>query len=449
MAHNTTGGQVIIKDMSRFLAIVATWLMVLVALAQGGPGGPGGPGGQPTLSPQFNLNDWLTNEPATDRNHFPDQLPAIEGNTITVVYDKGGSAQVQLFFRNNNPDQDFTGQLIVEDARYIHDSAPLPVPWGSPPPVTIPDTILSAPTVSLNIAKLATAPATLTISGLPAFVTKGHIQLQMRAEGNFGAQVAGSQSLVPWSGGLTSQKVLITYAQPTGVMVPVWTEVAELSCTMAQGESILTDVSSSLSKGLFYSNLFWYFLPQGAMHYTLFTSPTDVKFNLSKFVIDMSAPGAEPGGCVDINTFLGILNHSQGIFAVGRRAEIDGPYGFLTNEFVPIGWDASQSGLYIRVAFDYHFQLVSGGLVYDSAMAYRYDLQGSVFMNPAFEWDFYGSWQSIANNSVFGLAYRRFLHQEDLPYTHPAYYFQPLNAGPTAGQSEVSQFTPVSISQVH
>jgi hypothetical protein len=437
------------RDMGKFLAVLVTWLMVLVALAQGGPGGPGGPGGQPTLSAQFNLNDWMVNEPATDKNHFPDQLPAVEGNTITVVYDKGGSAQVQLFFRNNNPNQNFTGQLIVEDARYIHDSAPLPVPWGSPPPVTIPDTILSAPTVSLNIASLATAPTTLTISGLPAFVTKGHIQLQMRAEGNFGAQVTGSQSLVPWSGGLSSQKVLITYAPPTGVMVPVWTEVAELSCTMAQGESTLADVSSSLSKGLFFSNLFWYFLPQGAMHYTHWTSPTDVKFNLSKFVIDMGYPGAEPGGCVDINTFLGILNHSQGIFAVGRRAKIAGPYGFLTNEFVPSGWDASQSSLYIRVAFGYHYQLVSGGQVYDSAMAYRYDLQGSVFMNPAFMWDFNGSWQSFASSSVFGLAYRRFIEQEDLPYTHPAYYFQPYSAGPTAGQSEVPEFTPVSISQVH
>jgi len=146
--------------------------------------------------------------------------------------------------------------LIVEDARYIHDTAPLSVPWGSPPPVTIPDTILSAPTVSLNIASLATAPATLTISGLPAFVTKGHIQLQMRAEGNFGAQVAGSQSLVPWSGGLTSQKVLITYAPPTGVMVPVWTEVAEMSCTMAQGESVYTGISPELTKGLYYGNVF-------------------------------------------------------------------------------------------------------------------------------------------------------------------------------------------------
>ena len=90
--------------MGKFLAVVATWLMVLVALGQGGPGGSGGsggsggPGGQPTLSAQFNLNDWMTNEPATDKNHFPDQLPAVEGNTITVVYDKGGSAQVQLFF---------------------------------------------------------------------------------------------------------------------------------------------------------------------------------------------------------------------------------------------------------------------------------------------------------------------------------------------------------------
>lgn len=233
-------------------------------------------------------------------------------------------------------------------------------------------------------------------------------------------------------------------------MQPVWIELAQLSCTMAQGGVTASQLSTSLTQGLYFSSIFWYWLPDGGMSYTVFTSTSDVHFNLTEFLGDMQEAGSEPGGCVDINSFLGLLHHSQGISAIGRKAGIaTEPVRFVTNEFVPIGWDASQSGLYIRVAFDYHFQLVSGGLVYDSAMAYRYDLQGSVFMNPAFEWDFYGSWQSIANNSVFGLAYRRFLHQEDLPYTHPAYYFQPLNAGPTAGQSEVSQFTPVSISQVH
>jgi hypothetical protein len=415
--------------MGKFLAVVVTWLMVLVALGQGGPGGSGGsggsggPGGQPTLSAQFNLNDWMTNEPATDKNHFPDQLPAVEGNTITVVYDKGGSAQIQLFFRNNNPDQDFIGQLIVEDARYIHDAAPLPVPWGAPPPVTIPDTILSAPTVALNIAKLATAPATLTISGLPAFVTKGHIQLQMRAEGNFGAQVAGSQSLVPWSGGLTSQKVLITYAPPTGVMVPVWTEVAELSCTMAQGEANLFDIKRELAKGLYFGNLFAYNLgTASAVYYT-----SERKFKLKKFLdhIAPSGPGpgnAAPGNCFDVNSFLIILHHSQGVAASGHRVYL-GTEGdeleageFVTNLFCLIGSDPLDNTLFVRVYFILHFQCIVAGTVSDAAIGYWNDLVGQVHRNPAWAWYDAPSWQVVSGLEAYGLTLRRRLAEDSAAY---------------------------------
>jgi hypothetical protein len=436
--------------MKRFLAVVATWLMVLVALGQGGPGGPGGPGGQPTLSAQFNLNDWMTNEPATDKNHFPDQLPAVEGNTITVVYDKGGSAQVQLFFRNNNPNQNFTGQLIVEDARYIHDTAPLPVPWGSPPPVTIPDTILSAPTVSLNIASLATAPATLTISGLPAFVTKGHIQLQMRAEGNFGAQVAGSQSLVPWSGGLSSQKVLITYAPSTGVMVPVWTEVAELSCTMAQGESTLADVNRELVKGLYFGNIFAYNL--GTLEvpsnywYTKVTDGTRW-FDLTTFLNDRLIAGAEAANCYDINSFLMILHQAQGISASGHRIIIQPENSqivdYVTNRFCPIGSDATDLSLHVRVAFSQHFQCVVGGQVNDAALGYLHDLSGANYQNPAYGWADLPSWQVIVGQNAFGLTYRRLLMDEetgeDALYSHPQLMISCVLVGPSGPAPETRQ----------
>ncbi len=426
--------------MGKFLAVIATWLMVLVAVAQGVPGGPGGsggsggPGGQPTLSAQFNLNDWMTNEPATDKNHFPDQLPTVEGNTITVVYDKGGSAQVQIFFRNNNPQQAFVGQLIVEDARYVHDTAPLPVPWGSPPPVTIPDTILSAPTVSLNIASLATAPATLTISGLPAFVTKGHIQLQMRAEGNFGAQVAGSQSLVPWSGGLTSQKVLITYAPPTGAMTPVWTELAEMSCAMAQGESVISDINRELTKGLFFGNIFTYDLPDGPSFYCYDVGANGVIFNLKLFLAHLTA-APNQGGCKTINTFLGLLHHSQGLDVVGRRVQCsDITKSFVTNKVVPIGSDASDDLNYIRLKFAWHFQLISNGQVADASLAYRYDIQGLSYMNPAYLWNYTGSWQTMINSVIFGLAYRYHLPSEDSTEHHPTYSFDPVKIGTSPGQ---------------
>jgi hypothetical protein len=98
--------------MGKFLAVAITSLMVLVALAQGGPGGPGG-GGQPTLSLAGSFTNWTGNSPATNRFLFPAQLPSTEGFAHPVVYTKGGSAQLQIYFQNNNPQQAFVGSLIV------------------------------------------------------------------------------------------------------------------------------------------------------------------------------------------------------------------------------------------------------------------------------------------------------------------------------------------------
>ena len=437
--------------MGKFLAIVATWLMVLVALGQGGPGGPGGPGGggSPTLSPRFDLNDWMTNEPATDRFTFPNQLPAVEGNTVTVVYDKGGSAQVQLFFKNDNPQQAFVGQLIVEDARYIHDAAPLPVPWGTPPPVTIPDTILSAPTVSLNIASLATAPATLTISGLPAFVTKGHIQLQMRAEGNFGAQPAGGGLPSPWSGILSSQKVLITYAPPTGLMIPVWTEVAEMSCTMAQSQATIPDVNRELVKGLYFGNIFAYNLGTDGVP-SIWINPTS-RFKLSEFL--MHGPSGNngvpvAGNCFDVNTFLNLLHQSQGIDANGQISKlvINGQVGYewVTNRFCPIGSDPTDMALHIRVIFVSHYQTIVQGNLSDSALGYLHDLNGATHQNPAWGWPNLPAWQTILGSNAYGVTFRRKL-QGDTESVIPPFPFKQVTVGYSSPISEIRETTSYNV----
>ena len=418
MAHKITGGQVIIKDMNRFLAVVATWLMVLVALAQGGPGGPGGPGGggSPTISFVAWKTDWLGNAPATNAFYHPSHLPPVEGLLYEIVYQKGGSAQVQLFFQNNNPQQAFTGQLIVEDARYIHDSAPLSVPWGAPPPITIPDTILSAPTASLNIGIGQTAPATLTISGLPAFVTKGHIQLQLKAEGNFGAQPAGVGNPSPWNGVFNSQTVYIAYSQPTGVMVPVWIEVAELSCTMAQGESGLADVNRELVKGLYFGGIFYYNLFQAGVPPLYWV---EEPYLLTVLLGDIEdAGGPVPANCWDINGFLILLHQSQGIDATGMAEMVGQEIEFVTNPFCPIGSDPTISSNHIRVLFTGHFVCVVNSSVNDSALGYLKDLSGGIYQNPAWIWDNEDSWQVVDTPEAYGLVFRKRLpgSNENLQY---------------------------------
>ncbi len=432
------GGYGNMKDMGKFPAVVVTWLMVLVALGQGGPGGPGGPGGgMPGIAPVAAMTDWMGNEPATDKDHFPAQLPAVEGNTVTVVFDKGGSAQVQLFFTNLNPNTAFVGQLIVEDARYIHDTAPLPAPWGSPPPVTIPDTILSVPAVPLTIGIGQTAPVTLTISGLPPFVTKGHIQFQMRAEGNFGWQPVGSNVYTAYSGVFQSQKVLVTYAPPTGVMVPVWTEVAEISCTMAQGETTIGDVNKELTRGLFGGGLFMYNLwgSVSSNYYRGGELSTDFgEYNLKNLLNDFSVPGIETGNCYDVNGFLLLLHESQGVEASARRIRAEFYQPYVTNLACPIGFDSSQDSMYMRAMFTVHYQAVVMGGVSDSALAYKTDLGGSIFKLCPYSWSLSGSWQSFVPVQYHGLTFRLFLGNEDTIVPHGVLPYSHVDVGPTQSQ---------------
>ena len=457
MAHNTTGGQVNMRDMNRILAVVATWLMVLVALAQGGPGGPGG-GGQPTLSLVGSSTNWTGNSPATNRFLFPAQLPSIEGFTHPVVYTKGGSAQLQIFYQNNNPQQDFVGNLIVQDARFIHSTPPAAGTPGSPPPVTITDTILSAPTVSLSVPIGQTSPASLSLGGLPSFVTHGYIQLTMRVEGNFGAQVPGGNPS-PWSGTVTTQKVYITLSNPVGVMNPVWTELAEMSCSFAQLETTASDVNRELTTGLFDSNTFVYDLRNGGPRIYTFltdifsgTGPKVVTYNLKQH---LSHTNGRPVGCSDINAYLGLLHLAQGIECSGRVVYgvfVTGDSKYLTNEFVPIGYNRATDPN-IRVRFAWHFQLNVGGSISDAAMSYKYKLDGALWQSPAYAWSYDGSWQTQIGSNIYGHAFRQYLDLDDYFVTTSPYNFSCWLPGPSGspipGRLENKVFQTYTISEVY
>jgi hypothetical protein len=259
----------------------------------------------------------------------------------------------------------------------------------------------------------------------------------MRAEGNFGAQVAGSQSLVPWSGGLTSQKVLITYAPPTGVMVPVWTEVAEMSCTMAQGESVSTGISPELTKGLYYGNVFAYNLSDAEHHERLETLYfNNYEYDLKAFLLARTGSSTVPGNCYDVNGFLMLLHLAQGIEVIGQNVSLTDPVKmFLTNPFCPVGSDSSMDANYIRVPLSVHCHCTVDGLVHDAALAYCHNLDGSSYKNPAWLWHNLNSWQVISGNVAFGQCYREVDFSNDPSQLSPlygCYVFQPGPAGPVA-----------------
>ncbi|MBX3095354.1 MAG: hypothetical protein KF812_00690 [Fimbriimonadaceae bacterium] len=395
---------------SRLLCAILSLGLIAASLAQPG-------GGSPTLSFVPSLTNWTGNADATDKNTFPSLLPAVEGVTYKIVYEKGGTATVSISFHNNNPTDDFEGVILVQDARYIHDTEPWAVPWGAPPPVTIPDTLLSADDVALNVPINQNGSATLAFAGLPAFVTKGHIQCTLRIEGNFGVQVPGGNPS-PWNGQINFQTAYITFDDPTGVMDPVWTEMLDMSCTFAQEESAQADVIREVTQGLYFGHIFAYNLGTTA---TLYLNFTNQKYRLKAFLTDRQSNGIVPGNCYDINGFLTILIQSQGVSASGRvvqlqeniESENEESIDFFTNLFCPVGSDATNNDNYYQIRFAVHYQSTSVGSVNDGAAGYLEDLSGFTYMNPAWLWNPSGSWQTFNDPKMNGLTYRKFISGVD------------------------------------
>ena len=158
------------------------------------------------------------------------------------------------------------------------------------------------------------------------------------------------------------------------------------------------------------------------------------------------------GGCADINGFLCLLHLAQGIDSSARIVYgiyLEGEDKFLTNPFVPIGYDASNSAHYIRVRFAWHLQVQVSGLISDAAMAYLQDLNGQEWKKPAFAWAYEGSWQTFNAPEMYGLAYRQYLDLVDYngnmdpPYDFPVWF-----AGPSPAKLENKAFETYTITVV-
>jgi hypothetical protein len=162
---------------------------------------------------------------------------------------------------------------------------------------------------------------------------------------------------------------------------------------------------------------------------------------------DRLIAGAEAANCYDINSFLMILHQAQGISASGHRIIIQPENSqivdYVTNRFCPIGSDATDLSLHVRVAFSQHFQCVVGGQVNDAALGYLHDLSGANYQNPAYGWADLPSWQVIVGQNAFGLTYRRLLMDEetgeDALYSHPQLMISCVLVGPSGPAPETRQ----------
>lgn len=86
-------------------------------------------------------------------------------------------------------------------------------------------------------------------------------------------------------------------------------------------------------------------------------------------------------------------HESQSYILVPRR--------FITNEYCPMGSDATQISNYQTITFTYHQINQIGGLAYDSALALQYDLSGNTYLEPPRGFNWIGYWQTSDPYSSF------------------------------------------------
>lgn len=373
------------------------------------------------ITPQ---RDYTGNVTATDRNWFyknPDGTtkpagggvyPSVEisddgdpSNDIQkVVYVRGNSVVVDIKFKDyfNTPGT-INGSLTVSDAKFVVDGVEHSISVSGPGSVSIP-------------GNGGSQTVTLTFAGLPNYVAKG--QLKFKGEivltSAVGIYPVGYRAWGDSGVHQTLETVYITDQSPTGHQSVPWTDLLDFACGWAKGESGNTAVASSLTYGLYWSSLFAYNLGSPGILPQYWDYQYDGKFKLKKVISDWLTPGASGANCVDVSFALQLLCQSVGVAASSKQLFVydmssDSIVPFLTNPLCPIGSDATDSNNYWQIAFTMHQQVRLGNHVYDAAIGLHYDLSGSVYKEPVFNWWEASYWQTfgVFPHDVLGLVYRK------------------------------------------
>ncbi len=410
--------------------------------------------------------DFTGNFPATNRYWYysnPDgspqsppvgggQYPSLEQNyvpgavmTDRIVYRRGSTVTLRRRFTNKNPSS-ITGTLTMENAR-------LEVPAYFDRPAQTIYLTNAAPTFVSIPGSGGTVDVTVTITGVPNYVALGWLNYGSHLFAISGAPAGLDLIQDPiGSTGTETYRLYLTDEAPVEHQTVPWTDVLEKSCNYGYGKAGPTDVSHDVTFGLYWAYDFAYNLgdPDVSAVWVNWPDPDSsdlgVTFGLRKLLNHMYDEGIQPGNCSDVSTFLLTLQSSLGISGDLQqlfRSGSDPPAPFITNKVVPIGSNGADTGLYVHIFFTMHQQFIrSSSLVHDAALAYRWDLGGQTYMNPAANWAMPGYWQTMIGNLSYGLVYRDVV-SGDTEQSHPPYPFLVALPDPTVPARPTAMAGPV------
>lgn len=254
-----------------------------------------------------------------------------------------------------------------------------------------------------------TDTATMTLSGVPDYVTRGYLQIELEAK-------EGQSTIWSTDGLETWQKVFLTLDTPCGHMDEPWADVLDQATNWALSADSVSEAATGCTVGLFDASQFICNLHETGIPSKCFDwqedeedEEYDEKFLLTYVVTHTNIEA----NCVDVSTYNSICMNALGVSASLSRQF--GSASFATNLVCPIGSDRTADGNYELVPFGMHQQVhLTGDKVYDAALSFKYDLSGSTSKSPAVNEDLGppGYWQTPEGPSPlpqYGLA-RRYIN---------------------------------------
>lgn len=278
----------------------------------------------------------------------------------------------------NTTGTNFSGYAIVHEARYRYlkrnptgpptyedievDSDPTPVP-----------VIVDAYNISSDVF--------LVLGDLPNVVLNGNLQLRIELRGNIGLQLPGEPDSLAWGHenlwtdfGI----VYLTAETPTGIQQVPWLEVLAQACLFAQERIDEVAVRREVTKGIFYETKEYDgFSPL----FTTRDTDANLSINLKKyFDPDTKKMDCQDGASLNVTFCEALGYHTNLIF---YWTDMD-----PTNNLCPAGTDSKIVSNYSPYHFNFHAVALNGNSVYDSVTAQWVDLNGNLWADPVWDWNF-------------------------------------------------------------
>lgn len=399
--------------------------------------------------------DHVNNVQATDRIHhtsppytFPDEEMTVT-KQVPAVYVKGSTVSVVCSFTNDVSNVTFSGTVYM-DAAYM-DVVYLGTPAGTTYNLN-PGSFSQA----ITIAPLGTTNVTINLGTLPDYVACGRLYARIWLVGNIGPNPGYS-----WGSPSTYSPLEFLYVikgDSLGAMGVPWTEVLDDACRMSVFQDTDTECAAACTYYLFWNQIFAYNLGTPGVPTVYIYDSTPWGMNLSDFFLDRRGVGYEyygtsnyvDGDCIDVSFYnqlmlsaLGISSGCRQMFCIVSNSPVD----FVTNQIVPMGSDATDPDLYIRVPFSLHQQTYLGSNAYDAALAFKYDLSGSLYNDPAQGWPVAGYGQTFVSSTTlpgaYGLCFRRQVSSDTFGSYSPPYnsLVQVLTGFSQLAQQETMTYT--------